>query len=90
VIQLDGTNGVNTAVGFVCGILGGLLDYAIHANEILSVFIILKGVFIAFVYGAAGVAGKEFLLYVKKRIKAGDHKAIYPYLKRKLTRKKKP
>jgi len=89
VIQFDGgSNGVNTTIGFVCGILGGCLKVIITSANILMILPLLSAMLTALLCGAAGVAGKEFYLYIKKRIKAGAHKAIYPYIIKKLTRKK--
>lgn len=69
-IQYDGNHGggVNTIIGFVCGILGGSIDFAMRANTLTIIAIVQAG-FTALVCGAAGVAGKEFYLYVKTKIK---------------------
>lgn len=89
VIQFDnGSNGVNTTIGFVCGILGGCAKVVLTSANMLMILPILSAMLTALLCGAAGVAGKEFYLFIKKQIKAGNHKAIYPYLKKKLSRKK--
>lgn len=58
----------NTAVGFVSGILGGtgsfLLDIKVSFLSDMTIAIIT-----ALLCGAAGVAGKEAYLFIKRKIK---------------------
>ena len=63
----SGHNGLNTIIGFVCGILGGLADYAIRASP-LTIFAVMQAGITALICGAAGVAGKEVYIYIKKKI----------------------
>ena len=63
----SGHNGLNTIIGFVCGILGGLVDYAIRASP-LTIFAVMQAAITALVCGGAGVAGKEVYIYIKKKI----------------------
>lgn len=63
----SGHNGLNTIIGFVCGILGGLVDYAIRASQ-LTIFAVMQAGITALVCGGAGVAGKELYLYLKNKI----------------------
>lgn len=63
----SGHNGLNTIIGFVCGILGGLVDYAIRASP-LTIFAVMQAALTALICGAAGIAGKEVYIYIKKKI----------------------
>lgn len=63
----SGHNGLNTIIGFVCGILGGLADYAFRATT-LTILSVAQAGFTALICGAAGVAGKELYLYLKNKI----------------------
>lgn len=67
-IQLD-SNQPNTFLGFVCGILGGTVDFVIRAKPLFIVGV-FQAAFTAAVCGAAGVAGKELYTYAKKWYKA--------------------
>lgn len=82
----SGNNSINTTIGFVCGILGGSVDFLLRIQfssltifNPLIIFAMLQAAFTALLCGAAGVAGKE--LYTKRK------KILY-YIVKKLTRKK--
>ena len=73
-IQIDSSHtGLNTVLGFICGILGGTIDYFTRAQPMV-IFAILQAAFTAFLCGAAGVAGKELILYCKKKFFTGSAK----------------
>ena len=79
-IQLDsGNSQFNTAIGFVCGILGGCLKFVLTSTNMLMIFAMLQAMLTALLCGAAGVAGKE--LWTKR-------KGIYKFVVKKITRKK--
>ena len=89
-IQYDNANHgpVNTMIAFVCGILGGCIDYMVRADS-LVIFAVFQAALTALICGFAGVAGKEFYLFMKSSFKSGKYKGFYFYLMIKKLKKRK-
>lgn len=57
----------NTRIGFVSGLLGGIAKF-ISTVEVSSIHRLIEAAITALVCGAAGVVGKEIVVFVKKKI----------------------
>lgn len=64
----NGNDHSYTAIGFCFGLVGGVGKYLLQVRSIPPYVNILQAVFTAFLCGAAGIIGKECIVFIKKRI----------------------
>ena len=57
----------NTATGFFCGILGGFFHYLQIGSDIEYIHRLIEAGVTALICGAAGVIGKEIVVWVKNK-----------------------
>lgn len=61
-------NNSNTAFGFMCGIIGWLLNQIINIDHVFIINL-TESAFTALICGFVGVAGKHFFGMIIKRLK---------------------
>lgn len=68
-------NGEYTKEGLICGLIGGIGNYLLQIHTVFWINV-LQAMFTALLCGAAGVAGKEVYLYVKRKLKSKNEKTV--------------
>lgn len=60
---------INAKIGLLSGMVGGMFNYVLQIQSGTFVGSLTKATVTALICGAAGVAGKELYVFIKKRLK---------------------